>query len=539
MQNIKKYKKPFLIIFISIIVLTLFINPYYYHAYAGYAETSVQLLQEKIDYIWIIIAASMVFFMQVGFTAFEAGSVQAKNAISVSIKNILNFLVSSIAYFIVGFGLMFGLSYEGYTGTNNFLLIGIDVDSNTLGYAFVFFQLVFASTAATIISGAFAERAKLLTHICTTIFVVCVIYPVFGHWAWGHLFYFNQHGWLGKLGFIDFAGSTVVHSISGWVALSGAIVLGPRIGKFNSDGTVNRMHGHNLPLATLGTFFLWFGWFGFNGGSLLRADTSIGLVIINTTLSGAVAGVTVAIFGKLRNKGLDAADILLGIMGGLVAIGAGCSRVSSVYACIVGLFAGIIAMTAKDFIEKILKVDDPVGAVPIHGFCGVWGTLAVGLFTPVSEFSVTNSNRLLQIGVQCIGIIVAFAWAFPLGLLFFWCLKKLVGIRVSTEEETKGLNISEYTDVTSWLDFVKITKVQDMNSALQDRIKGRTKELEYIKKNLEEDVRKRTSELEESRDEFKKKVEQLEGFEKVAIGRELKMKKMEQELENFKNPNQK
>lgn len=284
---------------------------------------------------------------------------------------------------------------------------------------------------------------------------------------------------------------------------------------------------------------MWFGWFGFNGGSLLRADTSIGLVIINTTLSGAVAGVAVAIFGKLRNKGLDAADILLGIMGGLVAIGAGCSRVSSVYACIVGLFAGIIAMIAKDFIEKILKVDDPVGAVPIHGFCGVWGTLAVGLFTPVSEFSVTNSNRLLQIGVQCIGIIVAFAWAFPLGLLFFWCLKKLVGIRVSTEEETKGLNISEYTDVTSWLDFVKITKVQDMNSALQDRIKGRTRELEYIKKNLEEDVRKRTSELEESRDAFKKKVEQLEGFERVAIGRELKMKKMEQELKNFKNPNQK
>ncbi len=539
MQNNPTHKKQFITIFISIIVLTLFINPYYYHVYADYAETSVQLLQKKIDYIWIIVAASMVFFMQVGFTAFEAGSVQAKNAISVSTKNILNFLVSSIAYFIVGFGLMFGLSYEGYMGINNFLLNGIDVHLNTLGYAFVFFQLVFAGTAATIISGAFAERAKLLTHICTTIFVVCLIYPVFGHWAWGHLFHFNQHGWLGKLGFIDFAGSTVVHSISGWVALSGAIILGPRLGKFNSDGTVNRMHGHNLPLATLGTFFLWFGWFGFNGGSLLRADTSIGLVIINTTLSGSVAGVAVAIYGKLRNKRLDAAEILLGIMGGLVAIGAGCSRVSSVYACIVGLCAGIIAMLAKDFIEKILKVDDPVGAVPIHGFCGAWGTLAVGLFTPVSEFSMLNSNRLLQIGVQCLGIIVAFVWAFPLGLLFFWCLKKFVGIRVSTEEETKGLNISEYTDVTSWLDFVKITKVQDMNAALQDKIKERTKELENIKKNLEEDVRKRTSELEESRDEFKKKVGQLENFEKVAIGRELKMKKMEAELKNFEKLNHK
>lgn len=534
MRNWQKFKKQILIIFISMSLLTLGFYPHY-NVYAEYAETSLQLIQRKLDFIWIIVAASMVFFMQVGFTAFEAGSVQAKNAISVSIKNILNFLVSSIAYFIVGFGIMFGLSYEGFVGINNFLLYGLDTHLTSLGYAFVFFQLVFAGTAATITSGAFAERAKLLTHICTTIFVVCLIYPVFGHWAWGHLFHSHQYGWLGRLGFIDFAGSTVVHSISGWVALSGAIVLGPRIGKFNPDGTVNRMYGHNLPLATIGTFFLWFGWFGFNGGSLLQADTSIGLVIINTTLSGAVAGIAAAVFGKLKNKRLDAAEILLGIMGGLVAIGAGCSRVSSVYACIVGLCAGIIAILAKDFIEKVLKVDDPVGAVPVHGFCGAWGTLAVSLFTPASAFSMTNFNRLLQVGVQCLGIIVAFAWAFSLGLLFFWCLKKLVGIRVSAEEEVKGLNISEYADVTSWLDFVKISKVQDMNVVLQDKIKERTIELEHIKEHLEEDVKNRTGELEVSRDDLKKKVEQLENFAKVAIGRELKMKRMEEELRTLKD----
>ena len=197
MSNGQKHKWLVLIIFISIGLLALILYPYN-NVYAEYAEISLQMIQKKIDNIWIIVAASMVFFMQVGFTAFEAGSVQAKNAISVSIKNILNFLVSSIAYFIVGFGIMFGLSYEGYMGINSFLLSGIDVHPNTLGYAFVFFQLVFAGTAATIISGAFAERAKLLTHICTTIFVVCLIYPVFGHWAWGHLFHFNQHGWLGK-----------------------------------------------------------------------------------------------------------------------------------------------------------------------------------------------------------------------------------------------------------------------------------------------------------------------------------------------------
>ncbi|HLD56821.1 MAG TPA: ammonium transporter protein, partial [archaeon] len=246
----------------------------------------MQLFQKKLNFIWLIVSACMVFFMQVGFTAFEAGSVQAKNAISVAVKNILGFLVSSIMYFLLGFGIMFGASYEGYLGTSNFLFFGIDTHVTSLGYAFVFFQLVFASTAAIITSGAFAERAKLSTHICTTIFVVSLVYPVFGHWAWGDLFHHNQFGWLGRLGFIDFAGSTVVHSISGWVALSGAIMLGPRMGKFNTDGTANRMCGHNLPLATIGTFFLWFGWFGFNGGSVLQVDTIIGLVIINTTLAG-------------------------------------------------------------------------------------------------------------------------------------------------------------------------------------------------------------------------------------------------------------
>ena len=528
-QTYHSYNRGIFVI-ICFSVLTIIFYPYY----AVFAETPLQLFQKKLNFIWLIVSACMVFFMQVGFTAFEAGSVQAKNAISVAVKNILGFLVSSIMYFLLGFGIMFGASYEGYLGTSNFLFFGIDTHLTSLGYAFVFFQLVFASTAAIITSGAFAERAKLSTHICTTIFVVSLVYPVFGHWAWGHLFHHNQFGWLGRLGFIDFAGSTVVHSISGWVALSGAIMLGPRMGKFNTDGTANRMCGHNLPLATIGTFFLWFGWFGFNGGAILQVDTIIGLVIINTTLAGAVAGVCAVVFGRLKNKRLDAAEILLGIMGGLVAIGAGSSRVSSLYACVVGFCAGIIVILAKDFVEKALKVDDPVGAVSVHGFCGAWGTLAVSLFTPASAFSMTNSNRLLQVGVQCLGIIVAFAWAFSMGLLFFWCLKKFVGIRISNEEEVKGLNISEYADVTSWLDFVKISKVQDLNVALQDKIKERTIELEHIKEHLEEDVKNRTCELEASRDDLKKKVEQLENFAKVAIGRELKMKKMEEELKNLK-----
>lgn len=221
-------------------------------------------------------------------------------------------------------------------------------------------------------------------------------------------------------------------------------------------------------------------------------------------------------------------------MGGLVAIGAGSSRVSSLYACVVGFCAGIIVILAKDFVEKVLKIDDPVGAVSAHGFCGAWGTLAVSLFTPASAFAMTNSNRLLQMGVQCVGIVAGFAWAFSMGLLFFWCLKKFVGIRVSSEEEVKGLNISEYADVTSWLDFVKISKIQDLNVALQGKIRERTVELEHIKAHLEEEVRNRTCELEASRDDLKKKVEQLENFAKVAVGRELKMKRMEEELKTLK-----
>jgi len=233
-QTYHSYNREIFVI-ICFSVLTIIFYPYY----AVFAETPLQLFQKKLNFIWLIVSACMVFFMQVGFTAFEAGSVQAKNAISVAVKNILGFLVSSIMYFLLGFGIMFGASYEGYLGTSNFLFFGIDTHLTSLGYAFVFFQLVFASTAAIITSGAFAERAKLSTHICTTIFVVSLVYPVFGHWAWGDLFHHNQFGWLGRLGFIDFAGSTVVHSISGWVALSGAIMLGPRMGKFNTDGTAN------------------------------------------------------------------------------------------------------------------------------------------------------------------------------------------------------------------------------------------------------------------------------------------------------------
>jgi Amt family ammonium transporter len=435
-------------------------------------------LQININHVWVMVAACMVFFMQLGFTSYEAGFSQSKNAISISIRNLVEFLVSSLAFYVVGFGLMFGASYMGWIGTNHFFIGGVVTHTGSLSYTFFFYQLVFAATASTILSGAIAERSSFIPNVIGPAFTVSVIYPMFGHWAWGNLFYPGQSGWLGRLGFIDFAGSTVVHSIGGWFALAGAMVLGPRIGKYNPDGSSNPMGLHNVPLATLGTFFLWFGWFGFNGGSLLRASADIGLVIVNTNMAAAAAGVSALIFNYATERRLDAGKLFTAVLAGLVAITAGSSRVNPDGAVYIGLITGVVAIMAQDFIEKILKVDDPVAAVAVHGVGGVIGTLCIAPFAEKSTLLVEGGNRLHQLGIQALGVGVAFVWSFGLGMLFFWCLKKIVGIRVSPEEEKKGLNVTEYEDVTSWLDFMRITRLRDLNVVLEKRVAERTDELQ-------------------------------------------------------------
>lgn len=438
----------------------------------------MELAQTNLNIIWLVVAAAMVFFMQVGFTAYEAGCVQVKNVISVSIKNLTDFLVSSMVFYLFGFGLMFGASSYGWIGTDFFLLRGLTFDAGPIGYPFFFFQLVFAGTAATILTGAVAERSKLSLNLWAAVFIVGLIYPVFGHWAWGSLLHAGSGGWLESLGFIDFAGSTVVHSVGGWVALAGAVVLGPRIGRYNPDGSINKMGFHNIPLSTLGTLFLWFGWFGFNGGSGLLANEGVGLIVVNTVMAPTSAGVLALILSYVRDKRPNVGMVFTAILSGLVAVTAGSNRLEPEGAVIIGLFAGIIAIWAQRFIEVKLKVDDPVGAIAIHGVSGVVGTVGLALLAPQSTLMVEGGSRIHQLGVQCLGVVVAFGWAFGLSLLFFLMLKKVVGIRARKDDEEIGLNLAEYGDVTTWLDFEKLVKLENVNVVLKKKVKEKTVDLE-------------------------------------------------------------
>ena len=385
----------------------------------------METFETNLNMIWLIIAAEMVFFMQVGFTAFEAGCVQVKNVISVCIKNLTDFIVSSIVFYLFGFALMFGFSGSAWIGSGYFLLNGLSEQNGAFGYSFFFFQVVFAGTTATILTGALAERSKLSLNLCGSAFVVGVIYPIFGHWVWGGFFNSDNSGWLRQIGFVDFAGSTVVHSIGGWVALAGAMVLGPRIGKYNRDGTVNDIGLHNIPLATMGTFFLWFGWFGFNSGSALMTKDDIGLIVVNTVLAPTAAGVSALIITYFKDGRLDVSKIFTSILSGLVAITAGSNRLTPDGAVILGFVVGIAAIYTQRFIDRKLKIDDPVGAITVHGVSGAIGTIGLAFLVPESLLVVESGSRLHQICIQCMGVAVAFAWSFGLSLAFFFDIKKV------------------------------------------------------------------------------------------------------------------
>jgi len=337
-----------------------------------------------------------------------------------------------LAFFFVGFGLMFGSSAGGWIGTDGFLLMEIGSYSIEWSYTFFFFQAVFAATAATIVSGAVAERTAFNAYLIFSILITAVIYPIFGSWAWGSLF--NGNGWLENLGFIDFAGSTVVHSVGGWAALAGAIVVGPRVGKY-VKGKPQLIKGHSMPLAALGVFILWLGWFGFNAGSTTTGDSSVALIALNTFLA-AGAGATAAMFTTWITGGKpDGAVTLNGVLAGLVGITAGCANLSPAFAIVTGAIAGIIVHYSMILIEK--KVDDAVGAVSVHGVCGAWGTLAAGLFDSAG-FS------LEVVGVQLLGIAAAFLWTFPVSYLLFKTIDLVVPLRVNGKLEKMGLDLHEH-----------------------------------------------------------------------------------------------
>ncbi|MDY6954644.1 MAG: ammonium transporter, partial [Thermodesulfobacteriota bacterium] len=358
----------------------------------------------------------------------------AKNAVNILMKNLMDFSMGSIAFWAIGFGLMFGATGTGWFGTSGFFLSDFSPGGDPWVLAFWMFQAVFCATAATIVSGAMAERTKFVGYLAYSALLSAIIYPIFGSWAWGSLF--NGNGWLENRGFIDFAGSTVVHSIGGWVALAGAIVLGPRIGKYTKDGRIKPIPGHNLPLAALGVFILWLGWFGFNPGSTTAANKDIAMIFVNTNLAAAAGAILAMITAWMKFKKPDAGMSLNGALAGLVAITSPCATVTPLSAIIIGSAAGILVVLSVLFFDRI-KVDDPVGAISVHGVCGAWGTLAAGLFN-------IGGTSAKIIGVQLLGIGSCFVWAFGTGFIMFKVIEKTVGLRVSPEEELEGLDYGEH-----------------------------------------------------------------------------------------------
>lgn len=398
-----------------------------------------------IDTMWTLIAAFLVFFMQAGFAMVEAGFTRAKNAGNIIMKNMMDFAAGSLIYWAVGFAIMFGAG-NAFMGTTGFFLqdtfanLGLDIPV----MAFFIFQTVFAATAATIVSGAMAERTNFSGYLAYSIVITAFIYPVVGHWIWGG-------GWLAEMGIIDFAGSTVVHSVGGWAALAGAIVLGPRIGKYNEDGTANALPGHNLLMAALGVFILWFGWFGFNPGSTVAGtDLSIASIAVTTNLAAAAGAVLAMIVSWIKYGKADVSMTLNGALAGLVAITAGTAAVGNLSAVIIGAIGGIIVVYSVEFFDK-LQIDDPVGAVSVHGVCGAFGTLAVGVFA--TEGGLLFGGGISLLTTQLIGVTATFIWAFGLGFVLFKVIDMAIGLRVSSEDEIEGLDYSEH-GADSYPDFM-------------------------------------------------------------------------------------
>lgn len=397
----------------------------------------------SIDTIWVLLAAALVMLMQAGFAMVEAGFTRGKNTANILMKNVMDFSIGSLIFWLIGFSIMFGTDIGGFIGsidifTNN--AYGNDIPDN----AVLIFQTVFAATAATIVSGAMAERTKFSTYIIFSIVITAIIYPISGHWVWGG-------GWLSQLEtpFHDFAGSTVVHSVGAWVGLAGAAVLGPRLGKFN--GKTNAIPGHNLTLGALGVFILWFGWFGFNPGSQLAASgeenaIAISHIFLTTNLAAAAGAVTAMTITWLKYKKPGLSLTLNGALAGLVGITAGCDIVSPGGAVIIGIVAGFVLVFGVSFIENVLKIDDPVGAVSVHGLSGAAGTILVGLLATDGGLFYGGGASLLI--TQIIGVIAVAAWAGGLGFILFKVLKATVGLRVSKRIEEEGLDIYEHGEAT-------------------------------------------------------------------------------------------
>ena len=416
-------------------------------AWAGEAGEDVTLtsVARGLDTVWVLVAAFLVFFMQAGFGMVEAGFIRTKNTCNILTKNFMDYCTASIMFFLVGYAFMFG-SGNGFIGTSGFGLAGAENPSGVPIWAFWLFQAAFCGAAATIVAGGMAERMKFPAYLLYTVVISGLIYPIIGHWVWGG-------GWLSELGLFDFAGSTVVHATGGWAAFIGTIMLGPRIGKY-SNGTARAIPGHNIPLASLGVFILWFGWFGFNPGSTVGVASDGGSlaarVAMNTNLAAAAGAISAMATIWIVAGKPDLGMTMNGCLAGLVAVTAPCAYIEPWAAIIIGLVGGAIVVLGTLLLDKI-RVDDPVGAVPVHGMNGIWGTISVGLFGTPALLGVDTagaglfyggSGRLL--GVQAMGVIVASLFVVAAMGTVFLVIKKTVGLRVGRAEELRGLDIGEH-----------------------------------------------------------------------------------------------
>ncbi len=412
------------------------------------------------DTIWVLIGAFLVFSMQPGFAMVETGFTRAKNAANIVMKNVMDICLGSIVFWIIGFGLMFGTDIDGFIGAPDFFVSG-DYGGSYPSAAFFIFQTMFCATAATIVSGAMAERTNFLVYCIYSVVISAFIYPISGHWIWGG-------GWLAEMGFHDFAVSTAVHMVGGVASWGGARMFGARIGKYNEDGSVNAIPGHSIPLGALGVFLLWFGWFGFNGASTVCATgddvlTSMGMIFITTNMAAAAGATATMIYTWVRYGKPDVSMTLNGVLAGLVAITAGCDLVSPAGALIIGLVAGVLVVVSVEFFDQTLKVDDPVGAISVHGVCGAFGTIATGLFALDGGLFYGGGTGFLF--TQILGVVTVAVYVAAAMTIVFTVLDKLFGLRVSEEEEIKGLDMEEHGLLSSYADFMPTPEVSVTASA--------------------------------------------------------------------------
>ncbi len=406
--------------------------------------------------VWFLIGAALVFFMQCGFAMVETGFTRAKNAGNIIMKNLMDFCIGTVVFMLLGFGLLCGEdALFGLVGIPN-----LDIFTNFAEFPWhnFVFNMVFCATTATIVSGAMAERTKFVSYCIYSLVISAVVYPIEAHWIWGG-------GWLSQLGFVDFAGSCAIHMVGGISAIIGAIILGPRIGKYGKNGKVNAIPGHSLTLGALGVFILWFGWYGFNGAA--AADGArLGQIFLTTTISPAIATCATMLFTWIKNGKPDVSMSLNGSLAGLVAITAPCADVDALGAAIIGLVAGILVVVAVEFIDIKLKIDDPVGAVAVHGANGMWGTLSVGLFATGNGQDLGHGGEnvvglfygggFAQLGIQALGVLAVAAWTIVTMIIVFQVIKHTVGLRATKDEEMKGLDVTEHGLVNAYADFMPI-----------------------------------------------------------------------------------